>query len=51
MPNTNLLSDLSFYTRLSTEDAPPTNLRNGAVYLEVDTRTWYVLHNGTWYAQ
>ena len=45
-----LANDRSFKTILSSE-TKPTDLPNGTPLLEVDTATWYVFYNGTWYAQ
>lgn len=45
-----LYGDLSYIVVLSSE-TKPTNVENGKPLLEVDTGTWYVFYEGTWYAQ
>jgi len=47
-----LANDGSFLTCLSTDVAGfATTYRNGQTLLAVDTGVWYVLYEGTWYAQ
>lgn len=45
-----LQGDNSWLCMLSTE-TKPTNTSNKSILLEVDTGTWYVFYEGTWYAQ
>jgi len=46
-----LTEDRSYSIYLSTDTKPTTNIPNGRIALEVDTATWYVFYEGTWYAQ
>ena len=46
-----LTEDKSYSIYLSTDTKPTTGIPNGRIALEVDTATWYVFYNGTWYAQ
>lgn len=42
--------DRTFITVLAA-DTKPTIAKDGDALLEVDTATWYVYHQGTWYEQ
>jgi len=46
-----LTADKSYNIYLAADTKPTTNVPNGRIALEVDTATWYVFYNGTWYAQ
>lgn len=47
---TEISRDNSYDILLSTE-SKPTTAKNKDLILEVDTGTWYVFYDGTWYAQ
>jgi len=46
-----LTSDKSFDIYLAADTKPVVNVPNGRVALEVDTATWFVFYEGTWYEQ
>jgi len=46
-----LTKDKSYDIYLAADTKPTTKVPNGRVALEVDTATWYVFYEGTWYAQ
>lgn len=49
--NAQLIADNSYDVYLSTDVKPTDNVPNKRIALEVDTATWYVFWEGTWYAQ
>jgi len=46
-----LTEDKSYDIYLASDTKPTTGVPNGRIALEVDTATWYVFYEGTWYAQ
>jgi len=46
-----LANDSSYMVQLAATAKPTVGVPNGRVLLEVDTATWFVFFNGTWYAQ
>jgi hypothetical protein len=48
--NMNLANDISFETFLIADlGSLPTNVRNGHLAYAVDSKLWYIFHEGTWY--
>ena len=45
-----MIENINKYYGLST-DSKPSNVKNGSIYLELNTPACYVYYNGTWYKQ
>lgn len=43
--------DATTIYQLAATTKPTSGIKNGTWLLTVDTATWYVFFNGTWYAQ
>jgi hypothetical protein len=48
---TNIGYDLATIYQLNATAKPTSNVQNGTWLLAVDTATWFVFFNGTWYPQ